>query len=43
MKASTGMKTIALSLPISSGSYHPFPGLLEVKRTRNIGSTNPGK
>ena len=39
----TDMKTIAFSLPISSGSNHPFPGLPEVKRTRSIGSTNPGK
>jgi hypothetical protein len=38
-----GMKTIASALPISSGSDHLFPGLPEVKRTRSIGSSNPGK
>jgi hypothetical protein len=37
------MKIIVFSLPISSGSKHPFQGLPEVKRTRNIGSGNPGK
>ena len=35
--------TIKSRLPISSGSDPPFPGLPEVKRTRNIGSENPGK
>lgn len=30
-------------LPISSDSNHPFPGIREVKRTRYIGSQNPGK
>jgi hypothetical protein len=37
------MKTIASALPISSGSNHPFPGLREVKWTKDIGSENPGK
>jgi hypothetical protein len=37
------MNTIATSLPIFSGSDHPFLGLPEVKRTRNIGRENPRK
>ena len=38
-----GMKITTFSLPISSGSDRPFPGLPEVKRTRSVGSANPGK